>query len=178
MGDAEQDRVRPTCRIRPAGQGDAAVLAAIHLETAIVAYAGLFPPDAPPPPLAELTDLWAARIEAADDDARARSLVLVAESDDGAVGVVAVAPEPPGDARLLGFYVRPEAWDAGHGRALHAAVLSLVTGHADALHAWVLEGNERGRRWYHRHGYRPTGERLAIMADRGIFDEGWRLALP
>ena len=56
--------------------------------------------------------------------------------------------------------MEPERWRAGAGRALLAAVEHALTdaGFAEAT-LWVLEQNERARRFYERAGWHDDGGR-------------------
>jgi GNAT superfamily N-acetyltransferase len=103
---------------------DAAALAGriamLHRDTALEAFAGIFPPEAPPPTLAALTADWAARLAAPPPH-----VVLVAEEDARLVGVVAAGPDPE-DAtagHLSRPYVTPPSWGRGIGRSLHDRAL-------------------------------------------------------
>ena len=54
----------------------------------------------------------------------------------------------------------PRSWGAGHGSALHEAAMDHLAkeGFGEAV-LWVLEGNERARRFYERRGWRADGAR-------------------
>lgn len=54
------------------------------------------------------------------------------------------------------LYVVPEAWGTGVADKLYERIAK-VAGVPATL--WVLEANERGRRFWERRGWRPTGER-------------------
>ena len=65
-------------------------------------------------------------------------------------------PGPPDQdrAELYALYVLPRHWSSGAGRALvdRALALAAEAGYAD-ISLWVLEGNERGRRFYEQAGF-------------------------
>src|SRR5690348_14688902 len=88
--------------IRPATADDVDAMAAVWLRSALTAYAGIFPADAPKPTHASLVDALGDRSG------------FVAAVDDGIVGVVQVH-----DGWLLHLYVDPDHWGAGVGSALH-----------------------------------------------------------
>ncbi len=67
---------------------------------------------------------------------------------------VGYAAARPGHVEAL--YVVPEAWGTGAAGELYARVAA-VAGRPATL--WVLEANERGRRFWERRGWRPTGLR-------------------
>ena len=171
-------------------------IAEVHSVTTGHAYAGIFPPEAPKPTLDELARLWHERVDASCSGTSTRAAVLVADSDYVTrspgpqdlpiVGVAAaeLLDESPLDGRadvvlLRSLYVVPGQWDRGLGRALHdAIVIRARTWNASAVDVPVLEGNERGRAWYLRHGYAPTGVRLPAFGDLDLWDEGLRLTAP
>ena len=128
-------------RIRDCGPGAEGVdaIVAINRAAATTAYAEIFG-DAPYP----------------EDGVRSRYTRLLADPDarvfiaDG----LGYAAARPGHVEAL--YVMPEAWGTGVADALYRRVAD-VAGVPATL--WVLEANARGRRFWERRGWRPTGER-------------------
>jgi GNAT superfamily N-acetyltransferase len=126
-------------RIRDCGPGAEAVDAIVEINrvAATTAYAEIFG-DAP------------------EGGVRRRYTRLLADSDahvfiaDG----LGYAAARPGHVEAL--YVMPEAWGTGIADALYARI-ARVAGVPATL--WVLEANARGRRFWERRGWRPTGER-------------------
>jgi GNAT superfamily N-acetyltransferase len=86
--------------------------------------------------------------------------VLVAETEAGIVGFASFGPSQdiPVTAEIGTLYAMPEAWGTGVGKQLMAAALTTL-GQADYAQAvlWVLEDNERARRFYEAAGWRPDG---------------------
>lgn len=158
--------------VRPADPVDAPGIARLHHETALHAFAGIFPPEAPAPTVGGLTVDWAGRL-----DAGPPQLVTVAEQASGLVGVVAAGPDPdePGVGHLARLYVLPAEWGRGIGRRLHDAALAHLRdrGHPEAT-LWVLEANHRARCWYERLGWRPTPARKPTYAPANILDIAYR----
>jgi GNAT superfamily N-acetyltransferase len=80
-------------------------------------------------------------------------------------------PDPPDldRAELYALYVLPRHWSSGAGRALVDRTLALAAeaGYAD-ISLWVLEGNERGRRFYEQAGFAGTGESAALSRLGGV----------
>ena len=72
-------------------------------------------------------------------------------------------------AELYALYVLPRHWSSGAGRALvdRALALAAQAGYAD-ISLWVLEGNERGRRFYEQAGFAGTGESAALTRLGGV----------
>jgi ribosomal protein S18 acetylase RimI-like enzyme len=163
--------------VRPAEVGEAGVLARLQLRTALVAYAHIFPPEAPPPTHEELRALWEHGLGADPADGRRG---FVAEDGTEIVGVVLAGPDPddPRIGHLARLYVAPERWREGIGRQLYdAALTTLVTAGFPAATLWVLERNTRARAWYERLGWRLTPARKPTYAPAGIDDVGYRIDL-
>lgn len=79
---------------------------------------------------------------------------------------------------LLALYVAPEHWSTGAGRTLLAAASEKLAadGHR-SLALWVLEGNSRARRFYERHGLRPTGHRRTVTLGAPVPEVRYEAAL-
>lgn len=127
-------------RVRDCGPGAESLdaIVAINRAAATAAYTAIFG-DMPYP----------------EDGVRRRYTRLLVDADvrvflvDGA-GYAAARP-----GHIEALYVVPEAWGTGVADALYARVAE-VAGVPATL--WVLEANERGRRFWERRGWRPTGE--------------------
>ncbi len=161
--------------LRVARLADAPAIAGLHLETALQAYAAIFPPSAPAPTLAGLTADWADRLGAPPPQ-----LATVAEQDGRLVGVVVAGPDPddPASGHLSRLYVRPSCWGRGIGRRLHDRAVAHLAGarYAEAS-LWVLEANHRARDWYERLGWTPTPARKPTYAPANIYDVAYRRPL-
>lgn len=85
------------------------------------------------------------------------------ESDSESAGSGEPAGQAGPRAELYAIYVLPEYWTAGAGHALMTEVLRQVRadGYA-AISLWVLEENQRARRFYERAGFAVTGRCLAL----------------
>lgn len=156
-----------------AGRADEAdALAELHLETALHAYAEIFPPEAPVPTREELADSWS--------NALARAAVFVAEADGCRAGVVCGGPDPL-DAtvgHLSRLYVRSQLWGRGIGRTLYDSCLEHLRDEGFALATlWVLDRNTRVRAWYERLGWKITGGYKPVYEPAGICDLRYRLLL-
>lgn len=156
--------------VRPAVVDDAESLASAHVRAWQAAYAGAMPADF----LADLEAAdrvagWRKRIAQTAAD----SALFVADVDGVAVGFAIVGPErdagPEGDAEhadvverrgeLFALNVDPDHWRDGHGRRLLVAATDELTrrGYRQAV-LWVLDSNERARRFYGRFGWNADGE--------------------
>jgi ribosomal protein S18 acetylase RimI-like enzyme len=105
--------------------------------------------------------LWVAQIEGSYQSGRR---VLVAEQDRALVGFVAFGPAD-GEANdlklgeIYAIYLDSAHWGQGHGRALlSAAMEGLRCRGFDEAVLWVLETNERARRFYEKAGWKTDGQ--------------------
>lgn len=122
---------------------------AVRIATWKVAYRGILPDDL----------LDAMKVE----DERVRWLVsrladgdvptFVAVASGDVIGFATVGPSRDEDLmgrELYGIYLLPDHWSTGAGHALVEAC-----GVLDSV--WVLEGNDRARRFYEREGFALDG---------------------
>jgi GNAT superfamily N-acetyltransferase len=147
-------------RIRAATPEDADAIGGVHVESWRWAYRGLLPDDLldglDP---AERGVGWRRILESGDAD------VILAEDDDRIVGFASGSASrdddaTPGTGEVLTVYVVEDTAGTGTGRALLAGALGLLRarGHTRAT-LWVLESNERARRFYERNGWTWDGAR-------------------
>ena len=160
--------------VRPATDRDAPALARVHLNTVLVAYAGIFPAEAPAPTSDAVLAEWKEAF--ADPSFRA----FLAEVDGRAVGTVAVRadPEVPDAGQLRRLHVLPELWDRGVGSALYeAGVGGLVADGYREAGLWVLEANGRARSFYERRGWSLVPGRVLEWPGLSTLEVRYRLAL-
>ncbi|MFC0006158.1 GNAT family N-acetyltransferase [Micromonospora siamensis] len=150
--------------VRTATERDAEALAVVHIRSWQEAYRGKVPQDY----LDQLDPTqrrqgWRDWIR--EDRPPAGTLVLVHDTD-GVIGLVNVSPsrDPDTDPDLVGeiqaLYLLPEHWGRGAGRLLMAAgVRRLANAGYRELVLWVLETNDRARRFYEADGWRADGSR-------------------
>jgi GNAT superfamily N-acetyltransferase len=146
--------------IRDAGPEDAGALALVRALSWRSAYDGLLPPEVI---AAAAGPDGAARQRAflAADPARR---ALLAEDAGEAVGMAVHGPgrEDGADAELYVLYVLPRVWSRGVGRALMDRVITDVrAAGCRRLILWVLEGNERARRFYERYGFAVAEKKIS-----------------
>lgn len=98
-------------------------------------------------------------------------VLLVAEDDDGVLGVVgAFRRLDPGEVQLVSLWVDPRARGRGVARSLIRAVADWAQGlGAGRVVLFVQEANAPGRALYLRAGFRPTGDREPVGAGRPGF---------
>ena len=74
-------------------------------------------------------------------------------------------PDRPGPryGEVFACYVHPDWWRAGIGRLLMAHALEVLAEDGrDDVTLWVLEANDRARRFYARFGFAPDGTRKLL----------------
>ena len=153
--------------IREARPDEAEALAAIQRDASLAALAHIFPPELYPYPMQEVTERWEAFL--ADPEVA----VLVAEENGSAAGIAASHAE-----WLDGLYVRPECWSRGVGRRLHDNVLERQRAAGTATcNLWVLEGNDRARRFYERLGWHENGTTRVVPFPPNPIDVGYSIRL-
>jgi GNAT superfamily N-acetyltransferase len=153
--------------IREARPDEAEALAAIQRDASLAALAHIFPPERYPFPIDAVRERWR---DALADPAMT---VFVAEQDGEAVGVAACRPE-----WLDGLYVVPAGWGQGVARRLHDEALArLLEGGSARCHLWVLEHNDRARRFYERLGWRENGETRVVPFPPNPIDVGYTIDL-
>jgi GNAT superfamily N-acetyltransferase len=147
---------------RPATVDDAAVLADIHVRTWQATYRG-FVPDAYLESLDPVRwrPFWQDRLRHTEPPSG--TLVLVPAGGGRPIGFVSYGPsrddDDPAAGEIFAIYVLPQHQGGGGGRRLMEAALAALAGAGFATATlWVLDGNERARRFYERGGWRPDGQ--------------------
>ncbi|MFC6288580.1 GNAT family N-acetyltransferase [Nocardioides sp. GCM10027113] len=135
--------------LRAMTYADVPAVVTIQEPGAVTALATVFPQDEHPFPADEIARRWREEIDTAGIDC------LVVLHGDVVVGFAATH----GD-ELLHLGIAVEHWGTGLAAEAHDALLDRMrcAGHS---RAWlrVFTGNARGRRFYERLGWEPTGER-------------------
>jgi ribosomal protein S18 acetylase RimI-like enzyme len=155
--------------LRDATPADARAIAAVNVASWRVAYRGLIPDDV----LAGLSvpdreRFWFDTLSAQGP----RTSVVVAAAVHAVVGFAAAGPPvDPADRAdptlgdLYALYLDPGSWGRGIGARLHATVLDRLRARGfTSAGLWILDGNQRAWRFYHRHGWTDTGR---TQVDRG-----------
>ena len=147
--------------LRTATASDAETLAAIQEAASRAAVPHVYPPDRYPFPTDAVRERWRRFTESGG----------WAAIGDG--GFVAIAGE-----WLEAIYVLPEAWGSGLADTLHdAAVTELRSRGVERARLWVLERNERARRFYERHAWRADGTSRVVEFPPNPIDLGYTLDL-
>ena len=144
--------------IRHLTDADIDEVAALHLRTWQIAYAGIVP--------AEFLDALTLEVFIARRRDNRHGTTLVAVMDGTIASFAHVGPYreddgsfDPAHGELYALYVAPERWNTGAGRALIEAAEKELAGTYPDMRLFVLEENHRARRFYERAGLRPDGFR-------------------
>ena len=147
-------------RIRAATVDDARAIAEVHVASWRDTYRGLLP------------DAYLDRLSVDEREAQRRELIedgsgtwgtLVADADGRVIGFAAYGPSrdddaPSGTGEVPAIYLAPDAVGTGVGRELFEQTMAALraAGYTRAT-LWVLEANERARRFYERAGWAWDG---------------------
>src|SRR5690242_6480056 len=143
--------------LRTGNDVDLLPVGALHFRSRAAAYAHILSPEVlATPGAAALAEWWSERWKWERDTHR----LTVAEDFERIVGFSYVGPsETAGAAELYAIHVDPVVVGSGVGRLLMVNALeqlAAVGGERAVL--WVLEDNERARRFYDRGGWMADGE--------------------
>jgi GNAT superfamily N-acetyltransferase len=151
--------------VRPATSADSDAIGLVHVRSWQSAYWGKISQDyldgLDPACRAQV---WRCILEQ-DQSPRGGVLVAVAEGG-GITGFASFGPSRDSDTdprvtgEVFAIYAAPDAWGTGTGRALmDSAVAELArAGYTDAI-LWVLDANDRARRFYALAGWAEDGTR-------------------
>jgi GNAT superfamily N-acetyltransferase len=153
--------------VRAAVLADAPAIADVHVRSWRAAYEGQLP-DAYLGKLSaeERAASWRVRLTAPVAGWGA----FVAVSDGQIMGFIAFGPSghddaPPGWAEIYALYLERAAWGRGIGRALlDDAERALLSFGFAQLGLWVLESNDRARRFYENAGW-VTDRRVTVSVE-------------
>jgi RimJ/RimL family protein N-acetyltransferase len=134
--------------LREATLEDLDALVDLQRAASLAAFEHIFPPDRYPFPEAGTVAHWRRTLTSRDEH------VLVAAEDGAIVGVVAFTDH----TYVHSLLVAPDRWGSGIGGVLTDEALRRLQemGHRRAW-LWVMEPNERARRFYEACGWRPDG---------------------
>ena len=149
--------------LRPAGPEDAEAAFRVQRAASIAALSHIYPPARYPYPDDAIRARWR---EAVADE---RAYVVVAERRGAVIGVAGAE-----GGWLHGLYVVPDAWGSGIAERLHDdALAALARAGAATARLWVLEDNERARRFYERRGWRRDGSERVVPYPPHPLDIGY-----
>lgn len=155
----------PVPFVRPATPADSGAIGLVHVRSWQSAYRGKIPQDyldgLDP---ARRAQVWRSVLEQARPS---RGGVLVAVAEGGGIaGFASFGPSRDSDTdprvtgEVFAIYTVPDAWGTGTGRALMGSAVAELArlGYANAV-LWVLDGNDRARRFYALAGWAEDGAR-------------------
>ena len=149
--------------LRPARAPDAEAVFEVQRAASLAALGHIYPPELYPYPDAEVRAHWRDALD------RGETRIVVAEHGGRLVGFVSST----GD-RVDGLYVLPESWGTGLAeRLLDAALQDLVAAGKTVARLWVLEDNERARRFYERRNWRVDGTERVVPFPPHPLDVGY-----
>jgi len=165
--------------IRQATPADARAIAEVHIASWQAAYVGLIPQK---------------HIDALDLEQRTmrhrehlklgeRPTIVACRSDGEVVAFASYGPsrgEGAGaeDGEFYALYAHPKAWGEGAGRLLteHALAALASAGYRNTT-VWVLDENQRARRFYERAGFRLQEEGV-LLPSLDVSQARYKLQLP
>jgi ribosomal protein S18 acetylase RimI-like enzyme len=150
--------------VRDLTEEDIDAVAALHVRTWQVGYAGIVPAD-----VLDALDPAALAERRRSRPVPPGAQTVVAEDGGAIIGFALFGPYrlqqeqdayDPAAGELYAIYVDPGRWSTGAGRALMAAAReALAAAGYPEFRLWVLEENHRARRFYERAGMAPDGDR-------------------
>lgn len=162
-GRTEHNRRVSSVSVRPATLADAEGIGLVHVRSWQSAYRGKMPQEylngLDP---ARRAQVWR-RIMEETEPSRGGLLVAVTEGG-GITGFASFGPsrdsdtDPRGTGEVFAIYADPDAWGTGAGRALMTGTVAELAriGYTDAI-LWVLDTNDRARRFYTLAGWEEDG---------------------
>ncbi len=166
--------------VRSAVPHDADAIGRVQVETWRVAYRGLMPEEAIAGfDIESRQRLWR---EGLGRVPRPGSATFVAELDGEVVGFASVGrsrdEEADNEGELYAIYLHPSRWDQGIGRALlERAEESMRAYGFERAVLWVMEGNERGERFYRAAGWERDGRKVDTFQGAEVAELRYRKAL-
>jgi ribosomal protein S18 acetylase RimI-like enzyme len=167
----------PDVIIRPATLEDAPAIARVHVRGWQQAYRGQLPDtflEALDASLERRTANWAAQIDRASQSGRR---VRVAEQAGSLVGFVGFGPAD-GEAEdlklgeIYAIYLDAAHWGRGIGRSLFRSATEELRGAGfNAAVLWVLETNQRARRFYELAGWKLDGQTKREVREQVVLRE-------
>ena len=166
--------------VRPAVAGDADAIGRVQVETWRAAYRGLMPDAAIASfDLEGRQRMWR---EGLAREPRPGSATFVAELEGEVVGFASLGrsrdEEAENEGELYAIYLLPSCWDRGIGRALiERAEESMRAYGFERAILWVMEGNERGERFYRAAGWERDGRKVETFQGAEVAELRYRKAL-
>jgi GNAT superfamily N-acetyltransferase len=177
---AGEANVNPVVTVRLAGADDADAIGRIQVESWRAAYTGLMPDETVAGfDVESRQQLWRDGLARTP---RPGSATFVVENAGEIVGFASLGAsrEPDGEqeAELYAIYLHPSCWGRGIGRALlHRAEEWMRARGCRRAVLYVLEGNERGERFYRAAGWEPDGSKVDVFQGAAVTELRYRKRL-
>jgi GNAT superfamily N-acetyltransferase len=148
--------------VRPAIETDAQRIAEVHVGTWQAAYRGIVPDQfLDSLDVGQRARAWRKTLGQDDPDWPSMQ-TSVAVHDDRVIGFASIGPTRDDDAtpavgELYAIYVDADHWDSGAGKALIVEAIDELRARYSEAVLWVLEANDRARRFYEKGGWRFDG---------------------
>lgn len=146
-------------KLRRATPADAAPLAELLTASWRVAYRGLVPDD-----VLQGLDVIKRTERFRNALAEGAEETYLAEQDDALLGFMTLRAcrdedlNPQTTGEIWGIYLAPSRWRSGIGTFLCRTAESILRAHGfEQVTLWVLDTNDRARRFYEAMGFRPDG---------------------
>jgi ribosomal protein S18 acetylase RimI-like enzyme len=166
--------------VRLATAADADAIGRVQVESWRAAYRGLLPDDAIAGfDVRQRQQLWR---EGLSRTPRPGSATFVVEEIGEVIGFASVGgsrePNAVQEGELYAIYLHPTCWGRGIGRALiQRAEESLrASGFRSAI-LYVIEGNERGERFYRAAGWEADGSKVEAFQGATVTEARYRKRL-
>jgi RimJ/RimL family protein N-acetyltransferase len=154
--------------LRDATPADAGDIAAVHVESWQSGYRGLMPDEVLDGLSVATREQWWWQTLSSPG---VRATLLVVEADT-LLGFAAVGTGRDGDpviGELYAMYLRSTAWGRGVGCTLHAAAMARLEAFGfERASLWMLAGNQRAQRFYHREGWAADGRSKLVAGPGGV----------
>ncbi len=159
-------------KVRPPKLEEAETLAKVHVRSWQQTYRGQVPDDYLDnldSQVERRKELWLKLISNPEELG-----LFVSEIEDRPEGFATAGPsrESSTEGELLSIYLLSEYWERGIGYALHEHAITHLRrlGFKEAV-LWVLDTNERTRRWYERQGWKADGAEKKEQREGFVLNE-------
>jgi RimJ/RimL family protein N-acetyltransferase len=132
---------------RPATHADLNDLVSVQEEGAVAALGHVFDQARYPFPREAILQRWTAELE--------EPAIGVYVSTNATGSITGFAARR--DDELMHFGTAMSTWGSGLASQLHDAVVETYPADVERLRLWVFTDNHRARRFWEKHGWRPTG---------------------
>lgn|SRR5437763_6222569 len=168
-------------QVRAARPTDILGIAEVHVRSWQETYVGQVPQDyLDTLSVEDRYERWQELV--ADIEWPALDLLVLVDDEDGVVGFASTSASRDPDAtgstgEVQAIYTRAKVWGRGWGRALMGAAVARLRGSGFAeARLWVLDSNDRARRFYEAAGWRVDGAtKPHVIGGQDVVEVRYRL---